>query len=138
MCGELGKADVYDMQAGVSLPLTWAANAGHAYSCAAFAIGGRDAPDAAQLRVITDTFNDDANRPALNVRNTWRGFEYTISSGDDAVWTNCGYDPQLYVVYYKQTPTVIMFREQTVGSFLDGSDLAQVHVVGAMAADYVV
>ncbi len=113
--------DVYEMATGVNAPLAWGNNGGaHVYTNYAFAIGKADPNDGTQmnasdLSLITAASNSDDSLPVLRVRNTWRGFEYTTESGDNAVWTNCGYNPQLYVIYYTQQPTVIMFSEQTVG-----------------------
>jgi uncharacterized repeat protein (TIGR02543 family) len=113
--------DVYEMATGVNAPLAWGNNGGaHVYTNYAFAIGKADPNDVTQmnasdLSLITAASNSDDSLPVLRVRNTWRGFEYTTESGDNAVWTNCGYNPQLYVIYYTQQPTVIMFSEQTVG-----------------------
>lgn len=113
---------IYSMASDVSTPLAWGNNNGNnAYTNYAFAIGRVDLNDqntqmnASDLSLITAVSNSDDSRPVLRVRNTWRGFEYTTESGEDAEWISCGYDPQLYVVYYVQTPTVVMFSEKTLG-----------------------
>ncbi len=92
----------------------------HTYTNYAFAVGRVDPKDGTQmnasdLSLITTAAAAGDAVPTLRIRNTWRGFEYATTTGDDAVWTNCGYAPELYVVYYEQKPTVIMFGEETVG-----------------------
>ena len=72
--------------------------------------------NASNLSLITNAVGEAGPVPTLRVRNTWRGFEYTTETGENAVWTSCGYTPQLYVVYYTQQPTVVMFEEKTVGT----------------------
>ena len=105
----------YDMSNTLTAPLTYT----EGFSYYAFAVGSVDTGsdmNASNLSLITDAAGQADPVPTLRIRNTWRGFEYTTGSGDDASWTNCGYDPQLYVIYYTQQPTVILFREETVGS----------------------
>ena len=87
------------------------------YNHYAYAIGDADATSDAQLFFITSASTADNNRPTLNVRNTWRGFEY---SSDGSNWVKCGYtNIQLYVVYFKQLPTVITLKEETYGTTAD-------------------
>ena len=100
----------YNMTESITQPLSWA---GNSYTHYAFAIGSADAASASALSLVTDLSGTDAERPALRLRNTWRGFEYTTDGNE---WVNCGYNPALYVIYYTQQPTVIMLREQTVGT----------------------
>ena len=107
----------YDMSTGIPAPLTLATG----FTNYAFAIGSVDPGDGTQMNasnlcVITDAADAAAQVPTLRIRNTWRGFEYTTQAGDDAEWTDCGYDLQLYVIYYTQTPTVVLFHERTVGT----------------------
>ena len=87
----------------------------------AFAIGDVDPHsetqmNASNLSLITNAVGEEDPAPTLRVRNTWRGFEYTTETGENADWTSCGYEPQLYVIYYTQKPTVIMFNEKTEGT----------------------
>lgn len=105
-------ADPYDMAANVTSPLDWNPDTDAAYY--AYAIGSASATDAGDLNFITDSSNSDSSRPALKVQNTWKGFRYSTDGG--TTWTNCGYAPQLYVVYYTKKPTVIVFGEKTVGT----------------------
>ena len=100
----------YNMTESITQPLSWVDNS---YTHYAFAIGSADAANASALSLVTDLSGTDTDRPALQLRNTWRGFEYSTDGND---WVNCGYNPALYVIYYTQQPTVIMLREQTVGT----------------------
>ena len=100
----------YNMTESITQPLSWVDNS---YTHYAFAIGSADAASASALSLVTDLSGTDTDRPALQLRNTWRGFEYSTDGND---WVNCGYNPALYVIYYTQQPTVIMLREQTVGT----------------------
>ena len=100
----------YNMTESITQPLSWVDNS---YTHFAFAIGSADAASASALSLVTDLSGTDTDRPALQLRNTWRGFEYSTDGND---WVNCGYNPALYVIYYTQQPTVIMLREQTVGT----------------------
>ena len=100
----------YDAAASLTTPLGWVSNS---YAYYAFAIGAANAGNASNLSLITTASNSDGARPALLVKNTWRGFQYSEDGG--ASWVNCGYDLQLYVIYYSQQPTVVVFQEQTLG-----------------------
>ena len=107
----------YSMSSQLTAPLSLATG----FTNYAFAIGDVDPHsetqmNASNLSLITNAVGADDPIPTLRVRNTWRGFEYTTETGDDAVWTSCGYAPQLYVIYYSQQPTVVMFDEKTVGT----------------------
>ena len=99
----------FDMAEAITSPMTWTNN-GYAYY--AYAVGIANAPDTTGLPEITATSTSDDSRPALFIRNTWRGFQF---SEDGSIWIDYGYDPTLYVVYFQQLPTVITFDEQTVG-----------------------
>ena len=101
--------ETYDMTSAISTPLAWANNA---YSSYAFAIGKSTAGSINDLGFLTSVSSSDTQRPALQLRNTWKGFEYSINGTS---WTNCGYALDLYVVYYKQMPTVVMYAEKTEG-----------------------
>ena len=105
----------YSMSAQLDDPLDFTTD----YTNYAFAVGSIDSGtemNASNLSLITNAVGADDPIPTLRVRNTWRGFEYTTETGDDAVWTSCGYAPQLYVIYYSQQPTVVMFDEKTIGT----------------------
>ena len=103
----------YEMGDQVTQPLGWMNSSSVQYF--AYAIGDAEAGNASGLRLITSASNADSARPCLRLRNTWRGFQYATEEGDEALWVDCGYDPTLYVVYFDQLPTVVMFHEQTVG-----------------------
>ncbi|SFC77259.1 InlB B-repeat-containing protein [Ruminococcus albus] len=77
-----------------------------------FAFGSRNAASAEDLTMITASSNSNSSRPYLEIRNTWRGFEYSLNGTD---FVNCGYDIQLYVVYYATQPTIITLSETTAG-----------------------
>ncbi|WP_295078291.1 InlB B-repeat-containing protein [Ruminococcus sp.] len=69
--------------------------------------------DSSVLHMITGSSNtNNAPRPTLWVRDTWRGFEYSTNGN---TWVSAGYDPQLYVVYYPSQPTIVNLNEKTVG-----------------------
>ena len=80
----------------------------------AFAIGETNATSASQLRIITPAKEMDNDRPQLQVRNTWRGFEYSIDGG--TTWGYYGHNAQLYVLYFDSVPTIINLTERTVGT----------------------
>ena len=107
----------YTMETKLSEPLGLVTG----YTYYGFAIGGADTHNdpqmnASNLSLLTDAAGAEDPVPMLRVRNTWRGFEYTTEAGDGAAWVSCGYDPHLYVIYYTQLPTTIIFREETVGT----------------------
>ena len=104
-------AEAYDATTNLSAPLSLVSG-GTTYSYYAYAIGDANAENASQLYVITDTATGSSASPALSLRNTWRGLEY---SQDDNTWQNCGYAPTLYVVYFEKQPTIILIDEKTVG-----------------------
>ena len=60
------------------------------------------------------------------MENTWRGFVY---STDGVNWHNCGYDMELYVVYYEQRPTIVNLTEKTIGLPEDMSEEFEYSVV---------
>ena len=108
----------YDMAAAVTAPRAWTNND---YPYYVYAIGAPNATSAAELTVLTETAETDEARPTLNIRNTWRGFQYATTAGENAVWTDCGYEPTLYVVYFTQQHTLFAFDVQTIalGAFMD-------------------
>ncbi|MBR4799909.1 MAG: InlB B-repeat-containing protein, partial [Clostridia bacterium] len=109
----------YDMPSEVTSHLAWVSEA--ALTRVSFALGQKDpaletpgAPmNASYLNFITAASDSDSALPALKIRNTWQGIQYTV---DGTNWTFGGYDIQLYVVYYDRAPKIIVFTEQTVGS----------------------
>ena len=108
----------YSMSDQLAAPLELATTGFTNY---AFAIGDADPHsetqmNASNLSLITNAVGADEPAPILRVRNTWRGFQYATEVGENATWTSCGYAPQLYVIYYTQQPTVVMFDEKTVGT----------------------
>ncbi len=114
---------VYDMAEKITAPLAWVNGDPVTYPYYAFALGAEDVTNASKLTLISSISNDDENRPVLALRNTWRGFEYTTTftaqaGSDQKIWTNwkrCGYNVQLYVLYYDKRPTVVTFNVKTVG-----------------------
>ena len=106
------KLGEYDVTSKLDTPRAWRDST----SYFAYAIGDANAGNASGLHLITTTSNSDDSRPTLKVRNTWRGFQYTTDTGENATWTDCGYAPTLYVVYFSQQPTVIMLNELTEGT----------------------
>ena len=101
----------YRMADDVTKPLEWAdKDSGYYYS---FAIGERDAADASDLHIITQAVSSDGSRPDLRVKNTWRGYKYSLDGGE--TWNDAGYDIELYVVYYPSQPTILTLNEKTIG-----------------------
>lgn len=102
----------YEMKNFVTRPLGWAVGkpANTYYS---FAIGDPNAADASKLHFITQAVNSDVSRPDLQVKNTWRGYKYSLDGGD--TWNDAGYNIQLYVVYYPSQPTILTLNENTIG-----------------------
>jgi len=121
--GDLG---TYDMAAGISTPLTSAGYANNDKTYFAFAVGEPDAATIADIQVITASGNNQNARPTLRVRNTWRGFEYTL---DGSAWVRCGFDVQLYVLYFESQPTVVTIRESTVGTTEDMDEVFEYRAV---------
>ncbi len=80
----------------------------------AFAIGETNATSAAQLRIITPAKEKDNDRPQLQIRNTWRGIEYSLDGG--TTWGLYGHDAQLYVLYFDSIPTIVNLAERTIGT----------------------
>ena len=99
----------YIMSDDVTKPLEWANKNGY-YS---FAIGDPNAADASELHFITQSSNSDGSLPDLQVKNTWRGYKYSLDGGEN--WNDAGYDIQLYVVYYPSQPTILTLKEKTIG-----------------------
>lgn len=107
-----GRIGGYDAAAGITDPLAWYGSADTPYY--AFAIGAPGATNASGMVLITSSSDSDSDRPYLTVENTWRGFRFRTSGGADPI--DCGYDPQLYVIYFEKLPCVVMFYESTVGT----------------------
>ncbi|MBR1629289.1 MAG: hypothetical protein IJ679_08515, partial [Lachnospiraceae bacterium] len=105
--GDLGETNLADL---VKYPLN---GVDSKYTSYAFAIGASEAATASSLQLITKPSVDDASSPALYVRNSWQGIEY---SADQSNWMNAGYDPALYVLYFEKLPSIITIREETVGT----------------------
>ncbi|HAM16624.1 MAG TPA: hypothetical protein DCP91_12370, partial [Eggerthellaceae bacterium] len=107
----------YNMSSQLTAPLDLASGfTNYAFAIGSVDAGGETQMNASNLSLITNAVGPSDPVPTLRVRNAWRGFEYATEAGDNAVWTSCGYAPQLYVVYYSQQPTVVMFDEKTVGT----------------------
>ena len=103
----------YVMADNLTTPLSYpTASTNNYYS---FAIGDEfsASADSSVLHMITDSSStNNAPRPMLWVRDTWRGFEYSTNGN---TWISAGYDPQLYVVYYPSQPTIVNLNEKTFG-----------------------
>lgn len=118
--------DGYDMTAEIEKPMGWMTGAS-GYKHYAFAIGAAGAKDASSLRFITEAKEVDGDRPALRLKNTWRGMQYSTDGGEN--WTPCGYDVQLYVLYFKAQPTIVTFKELTEGLQADMAEKFEYEVV---------
>ncbi|MBR2702231.1 MAG: InlB B-repeat-containing protein, partial [Erysipelotrichaceae bacterium] len=103
----------YVMASQVTRPKAW--NSDTTYTHYAYAIGNASATNASGLQLITASSDSDSSLPTLEIKNTWQGFYYSTDSGEKKTWTSCGYSPALFVVYYKQLPTIVIFKEKTVG-----------------------
>ena len=107
---ETGKIASFDVTAELTDPLDWADDNTLVYY--SYAIGDANAGNAGDINLMTDASDSDTNRPNLQIRNTWKGFQYTT---DGSTWINCGYNPALYVIYFEQHPTIVTIEEQTLG-----------------------
>ena len=106
--GSLGSCN---LGAVITSPKTWAGKTSGYY---AYAIGDKTAGNASQLHFISDTSDSDTSHPDVQIRNTWRGLQYSTNEG--TTWIDCGYDPAIYTVYFEQRPTVVLFSELTSGT----------------------
>ncbi len=114
--GSLGE---YSMPAGITAPLTLGGYNNNGSTYYAYALGTESAANVTGMQIITTTTNSQNNgrRPNLQIRNTWRGYEYSL---DGASWTGCGYDSlQLYVLYFESQPTIVTLTEKTIGTAED-------------------
>ena len=114
---ETGKIASFDVTAELTDPLDWADDNTLVYY--SYAIGEPNASNAGFINLMTNASDSDTDRPNLQIRNTWKGFQYTT---DGSTWINCGYNPALYVIYFKQHPTIVALEEQTLG---DASALSE-------------
>lgn len=115
--GGTGALGSYSMSSNVTAPLGWASYNTNSSNYYAYAIGPQGATTTEQLQIITSSSNQDINRPNLQIRNTWRGFEYSLTGSE---WIHCGYENlQLYVIYFESHPTIITLTEKTIGTELD-------------------
>ncbi len=102
---------LYDLSESITSPLAWLDREDYPYY--AYAIGASAANNVSGLTLITDSSDSDSSRPALSIENTWRGLTYSTDSG--STWNSCGYNAEIYVVYYQMQASVITFSEKTVG-----------------------
>ena len=109
----------YDMTADITGPRYTVGN-NEKYQYYAFAIGDANAASDSGLHFITVSKNSDSDRPALRLRNTWRGLEYSADGGTN--WTKYGYSAALYVIYFDNQPTVVTLKEHTLGTLEDMSE----------------
>ena len=101
----------YNLLVHITQPIEWTKSGNQKYQYYSFAVGKTNANSAADLKVITGYKTSDSDRPSLQVRNNWNGFEYSF---DGENWHNCGYNIALYAVYYEQLPTIVNLREETI------------------------
>jgi uncharacterized repeat protein (TIGR02543 family) len=111
-------AAAYDVAAHLTTPMGYLSGA--SLDNYAYAIGESDATGVLQLHFITSTSSSDSNRPALRIKNTWRGYQYSTDDGE--TWIGYGYDARLYVVYFNYQPVVVSLSEKTLGT---ASDMAE-------------
>ena len=102
----------YKMQDNVTRPLAWARSTNYQPSYYSYAIGDSNAETTNSLHVITESSNTDNPRPNLQIRNTWKGFQYSLNGSD---WQNYGSDITLYVLYYDISPVIVNLTEKTIG-----------------------
>ena len=108
-----GILGTYDLQTSLDKPLSYVSE--KSFTHYAFAVGSTDNTT---MSIITETSDSDDSRPALQVRNTWRGFQYSMDGGTN--WTNCGYSGiQLYVLYYSFDPIIVLLQAKTFGLMED-------------------
>lgn len=103
----------FDVREQLAQPLSWVVDTS-TWKYFSYAVGKTNADTASDLKLITDYSASDGSRPALRVRNSWNGFHYSVDGGSS--WVNCGFDVQLYVVYFKWAPTLIRIWETTFGT----------------------
>ncbi|MBQ6338073.1 MAG: InlB B-repeat-containing protein [Kiritimatiellae bacterium] len=104
----------YNMASDVTQPQYWAYN-GHEYY--AFAVGAPNVNSSAKLHLITTASESDNERPSLLVKNAWNGYLYSLDGGEN--WVNCGFDVELYVVYFDEMPVIVTLNEKTLGAQAD-------------------
>ncbi len=115
---EDGDTGAYDVSASLTTPKGYLS--GETLDSYAYAIGEPDATGVLQLHFITTTSSSDSARPALRIRNTWRGYQYSTDGGE--TWIGYGYNAHLYVVYFNYQPVVVSLNEKTIGT---ASDMAE-------------
>ena len=103
---------VMDEAGHIDQPLYWANINNADYKFYSFAVGAPNAANVSALKVISDYKTTDTERPALQVKNTWKGFQYSL---DGESWHDCGYNIALYAIYYEQRPTIVTLTEKTIG-----------------------
>ena len=81
-----------------------------------FAIGAVGATNSVDLHHKTQAYTASDTRPEMYIQNTWRGIRFSL---DGVNWFDGGVNPQLYVVYYTETPTVVTLYNKTVGLAAD-------------------
>lgn len=81
-----------------------------------YAIGSANAENSVDLNHKTTAYTGAQGelRPDILIKNTWRGLRFSQDGG--ASWFDAGVsDPELYVVFYTEKPTVITLYNRTVG-----------------------
>lgn len=112
--GSLGD---YSMPNSITTPLTLGGYSNNGTTYYAYALGAANATNVTGMQIITSTTNNQDSRPNLQIRNTWRGFEYSL---DGTNWIKCGYSNlKLYVLYFESQPTIVTLTEKTIGTASD-------------------
>lgn len=81
-----------------------------------YSLGSANAENSVNLNHKTTAYTgaQSESRPDILIKNTWRGLRFSQDGG--ASWFDAGVsDPELYVVFYTETPTVITLYNRTVG-----------------------
>ena len=113
--GALGE---FSMAGSITAPLTMGGYSNNGTTYYAYALGTDGAANVSGMQIITSAANNqNSGRPTLQIRNTWRGYEYSLNGAN---WTGCGYgDLKLYVLYFESQPTIVTLNEKTIGTAED-------------------
>ena len=108
----------FSMSDTVTDPISWASSYSYRPNGYSYAVGGVGEENARNLHTITRYSESDTNRPNLQIKSTWQGFKCSL---DGSEWYDCGYDIQLYVMYYESAPDILNLTEKTIGLSADMS-----------------
>lgn len=92
----------------------------------AIAVGDEGSSNFSDLKYVSAARTDTNGMAPILLRNTWRGFQFSASP--NSAWRECGYTPRLYVIYFKDEPTVVRVSEQTIGTGTDAEMSFAYHV----------